>query len=148
MLREDADDEELEKTGNSSWNSSAALDHSFVSSASTSARLAPRGDMGTASPWNRAINGRGFIVAVAKVPGLTRRVVIVGRLKTPSLLGIDSCARVGVVALALSGADSGSEPPPRRARPPHTPSPPCSTTMPSSPPLCARKTRATCDPRY
>ena len=43
MLREDADDEELEKTGNSSWNSSAALDHSFVSSASTSARLAPRG---------------------------------------------------------------------------------------------------------
>lgn len=111
MLREDADDEELEKTGNSSWNSSAALDHSFVSSASTSARLAPRGDMGTASPWNRAINGRGFIVAVAKVPGLTRRVVIVGRLKTPSLLGIDSCARVRVVALALSGADSGSEPP-------------------------------------
>ena len=111
MLREDADDEELEKTGTNSWNSSAALDHSFVSSASTSARLAPRGDMGTASPWNRAINGRGFIVAVAKVPALTRRVVIVGRLKTPSLLGIDSCARVRVVALALSGADSGSEPP-------------------------------------
>ena len=111
MLREDADDEELEKTGTNSWNSSAALDHSFVSSASTSARLAPRGDMGTASPWNRAINGRGFIVAVAKVPALTRRVVIVGRLKTPSLLGIDSCARVWVVALALSGADSGSEPP-------------------------------------
>ena len=111
MLREDADDEELEKTGTNSWNSTAALDHSFVSSASTSARLAPRGDMGTASPWNRAINGRGFIVAVAKVPGLTRRVVIVGRLKTPSLLGIDSCARVRVVALALSGVDSGSEPP-------------------------------------
>ena len=111
MLREDADDEELEKTSTNSWNSSAALDHSFVSSASTSARLAPRGDMGTASPWNRAINGRGFIVAVAKVPALTRRVVIVGRLKTPSLLGIDSCARVRVVALALSGADSGSEPP-------------------------------------
>ena len=111
MLREDADDEELEKTGTNSWNSTAALDHSFVSSASTSARLAPRGDMGTASPWNRAINGRGFIVAVAKVPGLTRRVVIVGRLKTPSLLGIDSCARVRVVALALSGVDSVSEPP-------------------------------------
>ena len=111
MLQEDADDEELEKTGTNSWNSTAALDHSFVSSASTSARLAPRGDMGTASPWNRAINGRGFIVAVAKVPGLTRRVVIVGRLKTPSLLGIDSCARVRVVALALSGVDSGSEPP-------------------------------------
>jgi hypothetical protein len=84
MLREDADDEELERQGSLTSSAAALMDLSFVSSAST-ARLAPRGDMGTASPWERAINGRGFIVAVAEVPNLTRRVVIVGRLKTPVL---------------------------------------------------------------
>ena len=110
MLREDADDEELERQGSLTSSAAALMDLSFVSSAST-VRLAPRGDMGTASPWERAINGRGFIVAVAEVPNLTRRVVIVGRLKTPSLLGVDSCVRVRLVALALSGADAPSPPP-------------------------------------
>ena len=142
MLREDADDEELEKTGNSSWNSSAALDHSFVSSASVrAARPARRWEPPRLEPRHQRarLHRRG-----RQGLRLTRRVVV-GRLKTPSLLA-SSCARVRSWPSHLRG-DSGSEPPAKTgAATAHTVATLLNDDAFFSAALRA-KPRATCEPR-